>query len=68
MSHADAELIKMMFGEILTQEEIELKKLFSEKIEPLYTDDEIREFTKRESEYRMKAFETVTGEVYNFKF
>ncbi|MEG1299473.1 MAG: hypothetical protein RSC93_02025 [Erysipelotrichaceae bacterium] len=68
MSHADAELIKMMFGEILTQEEIELKKLFSEKIEPLYTDDEIREFTKRESEYRMKTFETVTGEVYNFKY
>ena len=68
MSHADAELIKMMFGEILTQEEIELKKLFSEKIEPLYTDDEIREFTKRESEYRMKTFETVTVEVYNFKY
>ena len=68
MSHADAELIKMMFGEILTQDEIELKKLFSEKIEPLYTDDEIREFTKRESEYRMKTFETVTGEVYNFKY
>lgn len=68
MSHADTELIKMMFGEILTQEEIELKKRFSEKIEPLYTDDEIREFTKRESEYRMKTFETVTGEVYNFKY
>lgn len=68
MSHADTELMKMMFGEILTQEEIEIKKRFSEKIEPLYTDDEIREFTKRESEYRMKTFETVTGEVYNFKY
>lgn len=68
MIPADEELMKMMFGEILSQEECEARLLLSEKIEPLYTDDEIREFTKRESEYRMKTFETVTGEVYNFKY
>lgn len=59
MIPADEELMKMMFGEILSQEECEARFLLSEKIEPLYTDEEIREFCKRESEYRIKTMHTL---------
>lgn len=59
MTPADKELLKMMFGEILSQEECEARFLLSEKIEPLYTDEEIREFTRRESEYRIKQMITL---------
>jgi len=68
MTPADEELMKMMFGEILSQEESEARFLLSEKIEPLYTDEEIREFCKRESEYRIKTMYTMDGKEYNIEY
>ncbi len=68
MTPADEELMKMMFGEILSQEECEARFLLSEKIEPLYTDEEIREFCKRESEYRIKTMYTMDGKEHNIEY
>ena len=68
MIPADEELMKMMFGEILSQEECEARFLLSEKIEPLYTDEEIREFCKRESEYRIKTMYTMDGKEHNIEY
>lgn len=68
MTPADKELMKKMFGEILSQEECEARFLFSEKIEPLYTDEEIREFCKRESEYRIKTMYTMDGKEHNIEY
>lgn len=68
MIPADEELMKMMFGEILSQEECEARFLLSEKIEPLYTDEEIREFCKRESEYRIKTMHTMDGKEHNIEY
>lgn len=68
MTPADEELIKMMFGEILSQEECEARFLLSEKIEPFYTDEEIREFCKRESEYRIKTMYTMDGKEHNIEY
>lgn len=59
MTPADKELLKMMFGDMIEYEENQYKKMFDEHIISYYTDEEIREFTRRESEYRIKQMITL---------
>lgn len=59
MSPADKELLKMMFGDMIEYEKNQYKKMFDKHIISYYTDEEIREFTRRESEYRIKTMHTM---------
>lgn len=68
MTPADEELIKMMFGNMIEYEENQYKKMFEEHIISYYTDEEIREFCKRESEYRIKTMHTMDGKEHNIEY
>lgn len=68
MTPADKELMKKMFGDMIEYEENQYKKMFDEHIISHYTDEEIREFCKRESEYRIKTMHTMDGKEHNIEY
>lgn len=68
MSPADEELVKSIFGKQLQYEANQYKKMFDKHIESYYTDEEIRDFVRRESEYRIIQMNTIKGDVVKIKY